>query len=226
MSRFFEAARADRWAWPLILIATTGMRIGECVALTWADIVEDRTGHPVVTVNKTRSEFQGKPYEGTPKTAAGTRSIPLSEDAISMLNDLRECAVVESGAHGQGVGPMSYVFPSPITGHPMSHDSLRNIMERICTIAKVPKLSPHKLRHTFASVNYAEGRSAGDISAVMGHADISTTQRIYQTSYDEGRRNTALNFSKGKGDMPTTIENATPKLLTSKRPRKGGPRLP
>ena len=75
---FFAAALEDRWALPLAFMVLTGLRIGECVALTWSDVGTDRAGGPVIKVNKSRTEARGKRYEGAPKTAAGVRDVPLS----------------------------------------------------------------------------------------------------------------------------------------------------
>ena len=229
-TRFFMAALEDRWALPLAFMVLTGLRIGEAVALIWADLGEDAAGEPVVMVNKTRSEFQGVPYDGLPKTAAGARAVPLSDDALSIIEDMRERLKVESAAHGQPVGPHSYIFPSPLTGAAMSHDSLRNIMERTCRRAGVPLLSPHKLRHTYASLNLAHGVHLGDVSAVMGHANSTVTMNFYQTSYDTGRRATRLNLSTarvGKLDEVQEEPEATPTRplpRATRHGRKGGPR--
>ena len=225
---FFAGALEDRWALPLAFMVLTGLRIGECVALTWADVGTDRAGGPVIKVSKSRTEARGKRYEGTPKTAAGVRDVPLSSDAVSILEDMRARAALEAGAHGLSVGPQSPLFPSPKTGQAMTQDTLRGIMERTCTRAGVPKYSPHALRHTFGSLNAAAGRIVGDVSSVMGHANKTTTLNMYITSYEEGRRATALNLSAAKVKGETAkAEAASPRPAASplpRRPRKGGPR--
>ena len=223
---FFAAALEDRWALPLGFMALTGLRIGEAVALTWADVATDRAGLPVVSINKTRSEFQGQPYENKPKTRAGVRLVPLSQDAADILEDMRRRVEVEAAAHGQAVGASSYVFPSPLTGLPMLHDTLRNIMERTCKRAGVPLLSPHKLRHTFASLNLASGLPVGDVSAVMGHASTAVTMNFYQTSYEVGRRAVALNLSPAKEEQAAKQDEmpAQTLLRRTRHSRKGGPR--
>ena len=93
----------------------------------------------------------------------------------------------------------------------MGHDSLRNILERSCKRAGVLYLSPHKLRHTFASIQLAEGLPVGDVSAVMGHADVSTTLNRYQTSYEAGRRAMALNLSTPPAERPTLAKTGKTK---------------
>lgn len=227
---FFVAALEDRWALPLAFMVLTGLRIGECVALTWEDVGKDRVGGPVVRISKSRTEFHGKVYEGTPKTAAGVRDVPLSSDAVSILKDMQARVQLEAGAHGLMMGPNTPIFPSPKTGRPMTQDTLRGVMERTCKRAGVPKLSPHKLRHTFGSMNLAAGLPVGDVASVMGHADKMVTLNFYQTSYDAGRRATALNLSavKVESSAVETVkeETAPPRLAPGpgRRPRKGGPR--
>lgn len=193
--RFYEAALADRWAWPLAFMLLTGLRIGEAVALTWDDLHTEGgdSGVAYVLVNKTRSEYQGKAYENSPKTAAGHRKVYLSSDAQVLVERVRERAKLEAEAHGRGVGPS--IFPSPLTGQPCIHDSLRGVMERTCRLAEVPRLTPHGLRHSFTSLMHAQGGSLAAISAHLGHAQVSTTANIYRSIFDEERRGVTLNLS-------------------------------
>lgn len=229
---FLAAALQDRWALPLAFMALTGMRIGEAVALRWHDITEDpkRPGVFLADVNKTRSEFKGKPYEGKPKTAAAERVFDLPPLALAIVQDMRRRVQIEAAAHGKGVG--EYVFPS-VSGEPMRHDTLRAVMERTCDRAGVPRLGPHGLRHTAASLALANGADVAAVSAALGHAQISTTLNIYRTPFERERRSVwvdmaahALQAAKAEGaaedPRPAKTESAAPKLRPKRR--KGGPR--
>lgn len=173
----------------------TGMRIGEVVALTWDDLGTDRDDQKAVfvIVNKTRSEYQGEAYENQPKTAAGQRRVYLSEDAQVLVKQLKERVELEAEAHCNGVGP--YMFPSPTSGLPLNHDTLRGVMDRICRNAGIPRLTPHGLRHSFTSLMHAQGGTAAAISAHLGHAQISTTLNIYRSVFDSERKGVTLNLS-------------------------------
>ncbi len=231
-ARFFEAALNDRWALPLAFLAVTGLRIGEALALTWDDFQEDPKMKDTyfVDISKTRSEFEGRHYEGAPKTSAGRRRVYLSKDAISIIGDMRRRVKIEAQAHGNGVSP--YIFPST-DGRPSRQDTARSVMRRTCKAAGVPLLSPHALRHTFTSVMHSQGLNVADLSAHLGHAQISTTLNMYRTVFDIERRGVTLNLSAVKQEaqaaevevaslVKTDTRTGLPAL---KRSRKGGPRL-
>jgi integrase len=203
-TKFFEAALRDRWALVLGFMAVTGIRIGEAVALTWGDLGQDpkRPDVSFAEIARTRSEFKGKAYESSPKTAAGRRRIYLSADAVGILRTMRRIVETEADAHGQGVG--RYVFPST-DGRPLRQDTVRHVMKRICEEAGVPVLSPHKLRHTFTSVMHSQGLDVAALSAHLGHAQITTTLSFYRSVFDQERRGVTLNLSR-----PDVADTATP----------------
>ena len=228
LGQFITAAHTDRWALPLAFLGLTGMRIGEALALTWEDRRDDPKLGPVVSVSKTRSEFEGKAYTGAPKTAKGVRYVPLSGDAVALVEDMRRRVLLEAGAHGNGVGP--YIFPS-VDGRPLRQDVMRTVMRRTCQRAGVPLLSPHALRHSVASYYLGEGRDAVTVAALLGHAQTSTTLNTYGHALPDRMR--AMTLNRAALEPPAKEERppqATPAPVSARsapaprRPRKGGPR--
>ncbi|WP_424951005.1 tyrosine-type recombinase/integrase [Deinococcus sp.] len=234
LGQFITAALEDRWALPLVFLGLTGMRIGEALALTWEDYREDPKvkGAYFVSVSKTRSEFEGKAYTGAPKTAKGVRNVPLSADAVAIVEDMRRRVLLEAGSHGNGVSP--YIFPS-VDGRYMRQDTARAVMRRTCEAAGVPLLSPHALRHSVASYYLGEGRDAVTVAALLGHAQASTTLNIYAHALPDRLR--AMTFDRSalerpkdppakEEPAPTAAPAAAAARLAAvpRRPRKGGPR--
>jgi integrase len=97
------------------------------------------------------------------------RYIPLSRAAIALLEKRR----------GNG---SEYVFPSPKTGKPMIQ--LYFTWNKIRKKAGIPDVRIHDLRHNFASLLVNNGRSLYEVQKLLGHADISTTQRYAHLSQD------------------------------------------
>lgn len=234
LGQFITAALEDRMALPLVFLGLTGMRIGEALALTWEDYREDAKvkGAFFVSVSKTRSEFEGKAYTGAPKTAKGVRDVPLSADAVALVEDMRRRVTLEAGAHGNGVSP--YIFPS-VSGRYMRQDVARAVMRRVCQQAGVPLLSPHALRHSVASYHLGEGRDAVTVAALLGHAQTSTTLNIYGHALPDRMR--AMTFDRvalERPKDPPAKEEPAPTAapapaaarpaVSPRRPRKGGPR--
>lgn len=184
---FYLAARADRWGWPLAFALATGLRPGEVLGLRWVDVTFTSEAAAVVRVERTRSVSGGKIYESTPKTERGRRSLHISGDAVELLKMSQAQAEKESGARlrdrGREYQSTGYVFVTR-AGTPYRLDNLRRPMGRICQAAGVPVLTPHKLRHTYASVMAAGGVSVEVLSKRLGHKDPSVTRGIYRHVYD------------------------------------------
>ena len=192
---FYAAARADRWGWPLAFMLATGLRPGEVLGLTWADVTmrgsaEAGTLAAVVSVERTRSVSSGRVYEDTPKTERGRRSLTVTGDAARLLLDARAQAEREAGArlrhNGREYQSTGYVFTTR-AGTPYRPDNLRRPMTRLCRAAGVPVLTPHKLRHTWASVQAAAGVPVEVLSAELGHAAASFTRDTYRHVFESER---------------------------------------
>ena len=142
-----------------VLLATTGLRIGEALALRWDDMdLETRT----MRVNKTvfRNEVS------QPKTSSSRRTVKLSRLAVGALR------------HHRRKG--SFVF-STGTGRPINVSNLRNRdWKKLLGCAGLPATTRlHDLRHSAATLLLCRGVPVKVVSEMLGHADISITLSIY-----------------------------------------------
>lgn len=189
-ARFYAATRADRWGWPLAFMLATGLRPGEVLGLTWEDVTFAAQGSAVVRVGRTRSVSSGRVYEDTPKTERGRRTLTVTGDAVRLLREAQAQTAREAGArlrhNGREYVPTNYVFTTR-AGTPYRPDNLRRPMTRLCQVAGVPVLTPHKLRHTWASVQAAAGVAVEVLSAELGHAAPSFTRDVYRHVYESER---------------------------------------
>lgn len=151
-----------------LLMMETGLRVGECLALTWDDILWERRALRVDKTliritNRRRMEVQ----EGA-KSYTSNRTIPLSTDAQLLLDDLLTKAV----------DPHGYIFADD-DGKPMSYEAIRYQIQLACDEAKVPYKGQHVFRHTFATNCYNRGCDVKILSKLLGHADVSVTYNVY-----------------------------------------------
>lgn len=146
---------------------TTGLRVGELGALEWRD---------VTTTALTITRSLGS--DGT-KTPTGRRVVPLASDTVSVLEQHR--AAQESTS--------ALVFPTS-NGRPVTRAYARTSLHRWATKAGVTLLSPHGLRHTYASMAISAGMSAPELARVLGHTSPAFTLRRYVHFFEraEGRR--------------------------------------
>jgi integrase len=143
-----------------------GLRAAELCNLRWRDV----------------DLANGRMHIGCSKTQAGLREIPL----LPVLRD--ELATHKAAA--DRAGPDDVVFPTS-TGGLRDKDNLRKRVlapillraDELLTERGDPPLpagvTPHKLRHTFASVLVACGEDPASVMAQLGHTDPKFTLRVY-----------------------------------------------
>ncbi|MEO3930970.1 tyrosine-type recombinase/integrase [Micromonosporaceae bacterium B7E4] len=152
----------------LALLADLGLRVGELVSLDLADLGQER-GHRSV-------RFVGK--GGRARRRALTPGSAYAVDAY-----LAARAIVL----GRPVEQLTGALLVTATGNRLDRHAVFRLVRRLARVAGIPaweRLSPHSLRHAFATSARAEGVPLEDVQDAMGHADPRTTRR-----YDRDRHN-------------------------------------
>ena len=137
----------------------TGCRRGEALALTHGDI--DRQ-NCTIFVNKSLYHISNSPHLKTPKTAAGTRSVIL-------LDILKE--KLPEGKRNE------LLFPNE-EGGLMTEAQARSNWKKYLKETGL-NITPHQLRHAYATILFDAGVDDKDAQELLGHANISTTRDIY-----------------------------------------------
>ncbi|MDR2412607.1 MAG: tyrosine recombinase [Rickettsiales bacterium] len=112
---------------------------------------------------------------------AKERIVPMHQNAIDALNkwlEIKDCEEKDNKTTHARSASSRYVFPSNgKTGH-ITRDGFFKILKKCAVLAGIdPKrVSPHVLRHSFASHLLAGGANLRAIQTMLGHEDISTTQ--------------------------------------------------
>lgn len=169
VERLLQAARARDGAEGARLVAlvemlyATGLRVSELIGLTLAAVQRD--SRVLVVRGKGGKE----------------RMVPLSQparDALTAYLEVRSAFLPKRG-RGKGPAPESpWLFPSwGDSGHLTRH-RLAQLLKELAVSAEIPpaKVSPHVLRHAFASHLLDHGADLRSVQQMLGHADISTTQ--------------------------------------------------
>ena len=150
----------------LSLCYGSGLRVSELVSLECGALSSD----PLVAT------ITGK--------GGKTRFVPLLESTFAAYGAYMKVRGRFIPSHLKGVSP--YVFPSSAESGHLTRQRFGQLLKEAATRAGLDarRLSPHKLRHAFATHLLAGGADLRAIQTMLGHADIATTQ-IYTHLLDE-----------------------------------------
>ncbi|SES20909.1 Phage integrase family protein [Butyrivibrio fibrisolvens] len=147
--------------WLILLIAKTGMRFSEALALTPKDFDLSRQ---VLSVSKTW-DYKGNGGFALTKNQSSVRKIPLDWQTIiqfaGLIKDLPEDKPIFVG------------------NKKIYNSTVNDLLARHCKRAGIPIISVHGLRHTHASLLLFAGVSVASVARRLGHSNISTTQKTY-----------------------------------------------
>jgi len=158
--------------------AYTGLRRGELLGLKWED-VDFEAGYITITRELEWVRGQGLVFQ-EPKTPKSRRRVPLCKTALEILRKIRKEQAQDRLLAG-GIGEWqenNLVFCQGL-GQPIRPSNFSKQVKKLAVRAGYPDITPHSLRHTFASILLARGASMNEVQALLGHESYSTTADIY-----------------------------------------------
>jgi integrase len=175
VAALLEAARNDdsRWHALWALAVCSGLRLGELLALEWADVRETSYGGVVHVRRALTEDAERRPrIKEYPKTASGVRVVPIEPPPYAAVAALPRLPVEPEWG--------DLIFASPRTRGPLPQTSAAHAFARHWKAAKLPgRAHPHLLRHTYAKSQLERGANLAQLAAWLGHTDGSTTLRLY-----------------------------------------------
>lgn len=205
-SRLFKAVLQDN-IYPekrnaclcLVLNFFLGLRIGELAGLTFSDF---DLQSKLVRIYKTESKYYTRDSEGNKsgsmvyriqedtKTMYSVRQVPLVPAAEDILKMIYE--------HHNQCGYDSPYLAYDGKGEAVLSRSLSRTLDKLCRLLNLKHINTHKIRKTFASDLHAAGMSTRNITDLLGHAEMSTTEHCYILSYG--------NIEKLRREMTTALD--------------------
>jgi integrase len=201
-----EAARDTVLYAPILVAVTTGVRRGELLGLRWSDI-DFSSG--TLTVNQSLERIRGKLAFKPPKTKTSRRTITLPATTIESLRQHYKSQLEQRLKLGLGRDPRDLVF-TRADGEPMDLDTLSKAFGRLVAETKVTQITLHGLRHTHISHLLMDGMHIKLVSERAGHANISTTLRLYAAYIPNMQSDAALRVER-MGAI--AVKNAAPEGL-------------
>ncbi len=180
------------------LLAGTGLRIGETLALEWRHI--DLVGRKVVVEQTTTTTADGKLTIGPPKSENGYRVVPIMDDALiaalvahrTAQDTYRESMGEAYTPYEDETGKRWLVFPKVRPNQAGGLLANRQVQQAVAAYGT----RPHALRHFYASQLFEAGARLPRVSRLMGHANIHITSGTYLHLDDEGNRDDVALFAE------------------------------
>ena len=166
------------------LLIYAGLRRGEAIGLQWGDIVDGKIAiRRNVTMDK---NSQDKRHIGQTKTKEG-RTVYISNGLLVLLRQFKRDQERKYGA----LLPHAFVFNTPEDPYTPIYPSVpTKWFSRFEDRHDLPKVSPHDLRHTAASLALESGADLKEVQQLMGHKDASTTMEFYAGLSEERKKRT------------------------------------
>lgn len=154
------------------VLAATGLRVSEVIALRWRDLQLDGSS---AHVKVRRALVKGR--MGPPKSRHGNRQVPIDAALVSELRRRRR--------DSERPEDDALVFPA-MNGEPLRQENLRRrVLEPTAEEAGVPWAGFHTFRHTCATRLFGEGRNAVQVQRWLGHHSPAFTLSVYVHLLDE-----------------------------------------
>lgn len=148
------------WDWFILLVAKTGLRFSEALALTPKDF---DFAHQSISVSKTWN-YKGDGGFLPTKNKSSVRKVQIDWQMVIQFSEL-----IKGLPEDEPVFVKGKVYNSTVN----------DILCRYCKKANIPVISVHGLRHTHASILLFAGVSIASVARRLGHSSMNTTQKTY-----------------------------------------------
>jgi len=156
-ARSVEGPEGVRLVCLLEVLYATGLRVSELVSLPFAAVARD----PRVLI------VRGK--------GGKERMVPLTEAAIEAIGAYKP---VRGSFIPTGIRTSPFLFPSRGKEGHLTRRRMGQLLDELADLAGIERrrVSPHVLRHAFATHLLDHGADLRSVQQMLGHSDISTTQ--------------------------------------------------
>lgn len=168
----------------ITLLLFTGMRRGELLGLEWSDY--DRE-NGLLSINKTVQYLPDRGiYEDDTKNDSSCRVIKLSVSAEAALQAQFKWQTAQRLKVGSMWEGTRKIF-STATGGQIHPDTLTGWFRDFIDRSGLPPIHLHSLRHTYATLQIANGSAVTTVAGDLGHANANITTKVYAHAIQAAR---------------------------------------
>ena len=156
-----EIKDTPNWDWFILLVAKTGMRFSEALAITPEDFDFARQ---MLSISKTW-DYKGDGGFLPTKNKSSVRKIQIDWQIVVKFSELTK-----------SLPPDKPIF---VGDKKIYNSTVNDVLTRHCKACGISEISIHGLRHTHASLLLFAGVSSASVARRLGHASMTTTQKTY-----------------------------------------------
>ena len=161
------------WDWFILLVAKTGMRFSEALAITPADFDFARQ---TLSISKTW-DYKGNGGFLPTKNKSSVRKIQIDWQIVVKFSELTKNLPEDKPIFvGKGLPEDKPIFAGETKVY---NSTVNDVLARHCRACGISEISIHGLRHTHASLLLFAGVSIASVARRLGHASMTTTQKTY-----------------------------------------------
>lgn len=216
LQKLLIQARAEGYYEVFLLELTTGLRVGELMALQWDDL-NFSTGE--LRIERQVCQIKGELLIQPPKNKASIRTVILPPTVVTALRMYKQTT------------SSRWIFPSPKKEDaPIAPSVVSHRLAKILKHAGCKKVRFHDLRHVFATKALEHGMDVKTLSTIIGHISSTTTLNVYAHVTDDMQRQAAtkIDCCIGRAEATESTPSAESKATmtdfqpTRKRRRRWG----
>lgn len=179
----------------LLLVCFTGLRKGELHGLKWKDVLFERQELRVKT-SRSGSRAATTSLLTTPKTDKGFRFIPINNIVVEALQDEKDKQEQYLSLLNAECNISNEYVIRNIYGKPYSNlSAINRVVNRLEKKAGLHHVTIHGLRHSVASILDDKGEEIQNITRLLGHESVLTTERNYISRSRKAKSSTIQKLS-------------------------------
>ena len=208
LGEFLNIAKNDGLEGDLLtftLLAYTGLRAGEMIALKWSDIDFDNQTLTVYRTYYNPTNNKSKYTLLTPKTQTSHRTITIDKLLIDLLQ-LHKKEQDEIKKENEPFYQDNNFILATNEGYPKTIKAISIRLQRLLKKTKIKKdITPHSFRHTHTSLLIEANVHIKEIQERLGHSDINTTMDIYAHMTKNLKKEASTKFGNLMKDLSKNL---------------------
>lgn len=168
-NQFIECVDGSDYKALFLTLFTTGIRLGEALALCWMDLCDSTLS---ITKSHTKQTEAGSYEIKIPKSNSSVRLVQINDSLNNYLLEMKDKKQKEDKNFSEG----DFIFGGK---KPLARTSIDRRKEAAIKASGVKRIRIHDFRHSHASILINNGMNIVAVSHRLGHSDVNMTLKIY-----------------------------------------------